>query len=202
MENIKIHAKYDELVDPAALVPHSENPNDHSEEQIKHLAYLMVKLGVRTPIIVDVDRKIIASGHGRRLAALEAKIEKYPVVYQKFETYEELYAFVVSDNAIATQAELDQAKVREMLPKLGPDFDIELLGIKDFEIEVENAEFPEISPRDPDFQQRTFILSNEQNDLLNEAMKKAEKEEHCEDEINPNKNGNILTAILRRYVHG
>lgn len=202
MENLKIHSKYDELVSPEKLIPHSENPNDHSEEQIQHLAFLMNHFGIRQSIIVSKRSNVIISGHGRRLAAILNKIEKYPVVYQDFKSAEEEYAFVVADNAIATQAELDEAKVREMIPKLGIEFDIMSLGLKDFEIETENAEFPEISPRDPDFQQRTFVLSNEQNDFLNEAMEKAEENEVWKDEINPNKNGNILIAALKRYVHG
>jgi hypothetical protein len=53
---------------------------------------------------------------------------------------------------------------------------------------------------DPDIQQVTFTLSNEQKDVLDEAMEKAKKNEDCIDEINQNKNGNILAAILRAYV--
>lgn len=202
MENFKIHCKYDKLVNPEELLPHPDNPNDHSDEQIEHLAFLFQYFGIRTAIIVSRRSGYIVAGHGRRLAAIKAELKEFPIVYQDFKSYEEEYAYVVADNAIAAQAELDEAKIREHIPKLGPEFDITALGIEDFEIEIENAEFPDIKPSDPDFQQRTFVLSNEQNDLLNEAMEKAEKDEHWADDINPNKNGNILASILRRYVHG
>lgn len=202
MENLTIYCKYDALVKLTDLIPHPENPNDHSDEQIEHLGFLLKYFGVRHPIIVSNRSKYIISGHGRRLSAMKLGMETYPVVYQDFKSAEEEYAFAVADNAIASQAELDEAKIREKLPSLGEDFDIMALGLADFEIEIEKTEFPEISPRDPDFQQRTFILSNEQNDLVNEAMEKAEKDEHWADEINQNKNGNLLAAALKRYVHG
>ena len=47
---------------------------------------------------------------------------------------------------------------------------------------------------------KSIILSNEQKNILDEAMELALKKEDCIDEINQNKNGNVLSAILRHYV--
>jgi hypothetical protein len=157
--------------------------------------------GIRHPVVVSKRTGCIVAGHGRKLAAIRAGVEKMPVVYQDFESEESEYSFIQSDNAIAAWSELDLAAINADLPDLGPDFDINMLGIEDFTLDPAEAEFPPLSGKDPDFQQRTFILSNEQNDLLNEAMQKAESEEDCSDEINKNENGNILAAVLRRYVH-
>ena len=58
-----------------------------------------------------------------------------PVSYQDFTDDEQEYAYITSDNAIASWAELDLAQINVELESLGPDFDVDLLGIKDFEIE-------------------------------------------------------------------
>jgi len=201
--SIQIHCKYDKLVQPESLKNHPDNPNDHSEEQINHLAWLYEKFGIRIPIIVSLLSGCIVSGHGRKLAAIKAEMKEFPVVFQPFESMADEYAFIVADNGIALQAELNQARIREKIVEFGEDFDVKALGLADFDITTnDEMEFPELSSSDPDFQQRTFVLSNEQNDILNEAMKKAKKEENCEDEINQNENGNVLTAILKRYVYG
>lgn len=133
---IKIHCKYDELVDPKTLKDYPKNPNKHGSDQIERLANMYEYHGVRHPIIVDPKRGWIAAGHGRKLAAIRKGIKKFPVVYQEFESDDALYAFVTSDNAIATWAELDLSGINTHLPELGPDFNIDMLGIKDFKLDL------------------------------------------------------------------
>jgi hypothetical protein len=58
-----------------------------------------------------------------------------PVDEQDFESDEAEYAFLVSDNAIAQWASLDLSAINLELPELGPDFDIDLLGLKDFTLD-------------------------------------------------------------------
>lgn len=199
---MQIHCKYDKLVNPKDLFDHPKNRNNHDEEQVSRLAKLYSFHGIRHPIIVSKRSNYIVAGHGRKLAAIEANVEKFPVVYQDFESDEAEYAFIQADNAIASWAELDLAGINEDLADLGPDFDIDVLGIKDFTLDVAEKELPPLTGRDPDIQQRTFVLSNEQVDILNAAIDKAKKEEDCTDEINQNSNGNALAAILKRYVYG
>jgi len=197
---IKIHCKYDELLDLKKIKDYSKNPNQHGQDQIERLAKLYDYQGVRHPIIYDKERDCIAAGHGRKLAALRSGMKKFPVVYQSFESDEQFYAFVVSDNSISLWAELDLGSINAKLPDLGPDFDLDMLGIKDFSLEVGEADLPDLDSQDPDCQQVSFILSNEQKDILDECLKKARNELDCTDQINQNKNGNALSAILRFYV--
>lgn len=132
---VKIHCKYDQLVDPKDLKNHPKNRNKHGQDQIDRLAELYKYHGIRHPIIVSNLSKCIVAGHGRKLAAIRAGIDEMPVVYQDFETSEAEYAFIQADNAIATWAELDLAGINADIGDLGPDFDINMLGIQDFEIE-------------------------------------------------------------------
>jgi 16S rRNA G966 N2-methylase RsmD len=132
---IQIHCKYDELVNPKKLKNHPKNRNKHGQDQIDRLAELYKYHGIRHPIIVSNLSKCIVAGHGRKLAAIRAGISEMPVVYQDFESSEAEYAFIQADNAIALWAELDLAGINADIGDLGPDFDINMLGIQDFEIE-------------------------------------------------------------------
>lgn len=185
----------------ADLKPHPKNVNKHPEDQIDRLAEIIKFQGMRVPVIVSKLSGFIVAGHGRVIASQRAGLDKVPVIFQDFPNSDAEYAFIVSDNAIGSWSELDLKLVNLELPNLELP-SVDLLGIKDFKLDTSEIEFPELSGKEPGFQQRTFILSNEQNDFLNEAMEKAAASEDCSDELNQNKNGNILAAIMKRYVHG
>lgn len=146
----KIFCKYDELVDPKKLKNHPKNRNKHGQDQIDRLSELYQYHGIRHPIIVSKLTGLIVAGHGRKLAAIRAGIKEFPVTYQDFETSEHEYAFIQSDNAISSWSELDLAGINADLADLGPDFDLDMLGIKnftlDFELNEENDEDEEKKP--------------------------------------------------------
>ena len=59
-----------------------------------------------------------------------------PVVFQDFENDMAEYAFLQADNAIALWAELDLSGINADIPDFDPDFDIDLLGIKNFTVDI------------------------------------------------------------------
>jgi hypothetical protein len=118
------------------LIPNPENPNDHSEEQITRLAEIIQYQGWRHPIIVSNQSGMIAAGHGRLLAAKKLNMKEVPIHRQDFLDPDQEYAFVVSDNAIATWAELRLAKINAKLADLGPKLDIKMLGLKNFALNL------------------------------------------------------------------
>lgn len=126
-----------EMVNPASLIPYDKNMNEHTPEQIDRLVKLIEYQGFRDPIIAQKGTNVIAAGHGRQVAALKMGLKQVPVTFQEFESEAQFYAFVVSHNAIAKDswAALDLSKVNMEMLDLGPDFDIDMLGIKDFVIE-------------------------------------------------------------------
>lgn len=131
----KIHCAYDELVSIEKLVPHPKNRNQHSEEQIERLASILEYQGIRKPCVVSKRSGFMTTWHGRLLAAKYAKWTHVPVNYQDYDSEEQEYADLVADNAIAEWATLDLASINKDLPALGPELDIEMLGIKDFVLE-------------------------------------------------------------------
>lgn len=199
--SMKINCSYDELVELHKIIPNPKNPNKHPEKQIERLAKIIDYQGQRHPVIVSKRSGFVVVGHGRLEAIKKLGWEKCAVNFQDFKDEAEEYAFIVSDNAIAEWAELDLSAINTEMLDLGPDFDVDLLGLENFTIEPADAELPDLNVNDPDCQQITFILSNEQKDILDEAIGKAKKEEDCSDEINQNSNGNALAAILKRYVY-
>lgn len=134
---MEIKAKEIEIVPIASLVPHPKNMHSHSDEQIDRLVKLIEYQGMRNPVIVQKGTNQIVAGHGRVLALKKMGEEKCPVIYQEFDSDAQLYAYIVSDNAIGkdTWATLDLSQINTEMLDLGPDFDIDLLGIKDFVIE-------------------------------------------------------------------
>ncbi len=124
-----------EWVEIDQLKPHPKNPNSHSPEQIARLVEIIRYQGWRHPIIAEKDSNIIYAGHGRLLAAKELGLLKVPVHFQSFESPEQAYAFLISDNAIASWSDLDLSAINTAMLDLGPDFNIDLLGIENFALE-------------------------------------------------------------------
>jgi DNA modification methylase len=153
MTMMKIHCKYDEIAQISKLLVHPKNPNQHTPEQIERLAQILKYQGWRYPIKVSKRSGYITSGHGRLMAAVENGWLGVPVNYQDYESDEQEYADLVSDNSIADWSELNLAQINFEVPNLGPDFDIDLLGIKDFVLEpadklepqCDEDEAPEVS---------------------------------------------------------
>jgi len=117
------------------LKPNPRNRNRHSEEQINRLVGLIEYQGFRLPIVVSNRTGYMVAGHGRLMAAKKMGLETVPVTFQDFENEDQEYAFMVSDNAIASWADLDLAGVNSDLGDLGPDLDIDMLGIQDFSLD-------------------------------------------------------------------
>jgi hypothetical protein len=117
------------------LVFNPKNNNKHPKEQIDRLAQLIEYQGFRNPIVVSTRTGFVVAGHGRIEAAKKLGIKEVPVMFQDFENEAQEYAYLTSDNAIALWAELDLSKVNIEMLDLGPDFDIDLLGIEKFTIE-------------------------------------------------------------------
>lgn len=136
MDDIKITCAYTELKNPKDLLPFPKKPNKHTDAQIERLCLLIKHYGFRHPIIVSKNSGFIIAGHGRWQAAMKLKLESVPVDYQEFKNPDDEYGFVVSDNSISDWSELDLSMINSEMINLGPDFDVDLLGLEDFELEI------------------------------------------------------------------
>lgn len=134
-EPIELRSRDIRIVATESIQPHPKNRNTHSEDQIDRLCRIIEYQGFRDPLIISNRSGLLISGHGRLEAAKKLGIQELPVTFQDFESDEQEYAAMVSENSIASWAELDLSGINSDLGDLGPDFDIDLLGIKDFVLE-------------------------------------------------------------------
>lgn len=154
-----IKCEFKELVDIIKLVPNPKNPNKHSDKQIDLLQKLIEYQGWRHPIIVSNRSGFVCAGHGRLQAAIKMGLKQVPVDYQDFDSEAQEYAFLVSDNAIQELSELDKGMINSDIGELGPDFDVELLGLDGFEIDAaDNMQLNESDPESEGDEKRFFNI--------------------------------------------
>ena len=136
---MEVKCGYDDLVPIADLRLNDLNPNRHSKDQIKTLAKILKYQGWTYSVNVSKLSGFVNTGHGRIEAAILNKWTHVPVKYIDFKDESQELANMISDNAIAEWADLDFKMINVILPDIGP-LDIELLGIKDFEVEPADKE--------------------------------------------------------------
>lgn len=141
IKDVKIMCLYDALIDPIELKDNPKNRNKHGQDQIERLADIYKYQGIRHPIIVSKLTGFIVAGHGRKLAAIRAGVDQMPVVYQDFENFDQEYAFVQSDNAVALWADLDIDSIKKDLEYLNDSFNIDMLGIHNFTLDMAEKDF-------------------------------------------------------------
>jgi len=141
MSKIKLHDGKIEIVDITKLKPRDGNRNHHPQSQIDRLSEVFKYQGFRNPIIVSNQSGQIVCGTGRFLAAKRAGLKEIPVIYQDYDSSEQEYAHHVADNSINLWSELDLSGIGKDILDFGPDFNIDLLGIKNFVVDVADKGF-------------------------------------------------------------
>lgn len=155
---VEIKSKEIKIVPIKELKAKKANRNKHPKEQIEMLAKHFEYQGFRNPIIVSNQSGEIVCGHGRLDAAKKAGLKEVPVIYQDFESPEQEYAYHVADNGLGLWSELDMSGINMDIGDLGPDFDIDLLGIKNFTIDVAEQELDETTQKLQDDMNKKYII--------------------------------------------
>jgi len=135
---IPIRCEHTEMKAIEDLKPHPRNPNKHTDDQIKRLADIIEYQGWRRPIRVSKQSGYITAGHGALEAAKLKGWPSAPVDYQNYENTDQEYADIVADNSLHEWAGvgIDLKWVNAEMENLGPDFDVDMLGLENFEIEL------------------------------------------------------------------
>lgn len=117
-----------------------KNRNKHPKDQIDRLIKLIEYQGFRNPIVVSSLSGMIVAGDGRYQAAKKMKLKEVPVIVQDFKDDDQELAYQISDNAVSEWSELDFSGINEDVGTFDPSFDLELLGIHNFTIDVADKE--------------------------------------------------------------
>jgi hypothetical protein len=137
------------LVALEEIVPNPKNPNAHTDQQIERLCKIIQAQGFRSPLVVSKRSGFLIAGHGRLMAAKLLDMKTVPVIYQDFENEALEYAHMTADNAISEWASLDRSQINIDMLELGPEFDIDLLGLREFTLEPPCVEIDdEFDPND------------------------------------------------------
>ncbi|HGS5009501.1 TPA: ParB/Srx family N-terminal domain-containing protein [Vibrio parahaemolyticus] len=121
--------------DPAKLKPYKNNPKIHSKKQVEEVAASIDEFGFASPVIIDEDDNILA-GHCRTDAAVLRKLKKVPVYVLVGLTDAQKMAYVIADNKLAQNSKWDMDLLAVNIDEISDDFDIDLLGFTESELEV------------------------------------------------------------------
>ena len=110
------------------LIPYARNARTHSDAQIEEIARSIEEWGWTMPVLVD-ERGLIVAGHGRVLAAARLGLVEVPVMVARGWTAEQVKAYRIADNKIASNAGWDETLVALELSDLEElGFDVTKLG--------------------------------------------------------------------------
>ena len=142
-----------ERVSRDELIPYSNNPKKHPDEQVKKIASSIKNYGWDQPIVVDGGGEII-KGHGRLQAAETLGLDEVPVIWREDLSDAEAKAARIADNKTAESPWDDDLLATELEVLDGFD-DVEL-GFDDGGVAeiLDGMEVPEFDPVDEDEQPR------------------------------------------------
>lgn len=135
-----IRCLYDLMVPISELKAHPKNRNSHPVSQIERLAKILEYQGWRYPVKISKLSGYVTSGHGRIAAAKFNGWDSVPVSFQDYTSEDQEYADLTADNAIASWSDLDLAGINADLGDLSGDFDLQMLGIKTFNLDPPKPE--------------------------------------------------------------
>lgn len=136
MNPIEVHCAFTEMWDIGKLVPNPNNPNTHSQKQIKMLAAVIKGHGWRVPITISKRSGYVVRGHGRLMAADYLGLTRVPVDLQDYENEAVEWADMIADNRIAELSEIDQDELQRLVLELEGKVDAELLGYSQKEVQT------------------------------------------------------------------
>lgn len=117
------------------LIPYARNARTHSDKQLGQIAAAISEWGFTNPIIADAYGNVIA-GHGRLLAAQKLGRTHVPVRIVSDWPDAKKKAYILVDNKLALNAGWDDELLSLEIEELKEvDFDINLIGFEDFEID-------------------------------------------------------------------
>lgn len=130
MSDLKIEYKNTD-----SLIPYVNNSRTHSDEQVTQVASSIKEFGFTNPILIDEQGGIIA-GHGRLMAANKLGLDTVPTITLVGLSEAQRKAYIIADNKLALNSGWDYKLLRLEIGSLESlDFDIELLGFDELEID-------------------------------------------------------------------
>lgn len=123
-----------EMLAVSDLKPYAKNARTHSKAQVEQIAASIREFGWTNPVLIKDDLTIIA-GHGRVLAAKNMGQTAVPCIRLSHLTDEQVQAYVIADNKLATNAGWDEEILSAELQALADHgFQLDVIGFSDREL--------------------------------------------------------------------
>lgn len=162
-------------VNPNDLIPYEKNSRVHSNYQINQIKKSIEHFGFVNPVLINGNQ--IVAGHGRTRAAKELGLNEIPAIDVSNLSEEQLRAYVIADNKIATNAEWDQEILKMELDALKElDFDVSILGFDPSEVEIKDIDYSVLDDED-DIEEKIDALERE----TRRAIEVVFQEEHYQE---------------------
>ncbi len=124
-----------EIVDMEKVLPYAKNSKLHPDEQIEQIAASIREFGFNDPIAIDAEG-VIVEGHGRLLAAAQLGFKQVPVIWLKHLSPEQAKGYRIAHNKLTLNSDFDTDLGEEFKALLDADFDLELTGFSQEEIDA------------------------------------------------------------------
>jgi DNA modification methylase len=121
-----------------SLIPNSHNARIHSKRQIQQIAASIRTFGFTNTILIDHTNTIIA-GHGRVTGAQLLGIDQVPTIRLEGLSADEIRAYILADNQLATKAGWDDSILAIELQHLiavDSEIDVTITGFEVPEIDL------------------------------------------------------------------
>lgn len=188
------------------LSAYETNSRTHSKDQIAQIAASISEFGFTNPVLIDQENTIIA-GHGRVEAAKQLGLDEVPCIRLSHLTEFQKKAYVIADNKLALNAGWDELLLRnEVLDLQDLSYDLKLLGFSEEELnamlaDIAEEEMPDLASGDRQpIQQITFILHDDQVEIIKDALRVAKDIGPFIDTGNENVNGNAIARICEIFL--
>lgn len=212
-EESKIHPQLASLALPiASLVHDPRNARRHDAYNVRMIAESLREHGQRKPIVAQraSDRLIVRAGNGTLEAARSLGWGMLAVLVVD-EDDRSASRFALRDNRTAELAGWDDQALQDAIRECSDSqADIASLGWLpaeppkiEHQFDVDEIEPPALSSgeRAP-FRQMTFLVHDDQHEMVETAIIKAKSMGLAVSDINENANANALAAICTAFVNG
>ena len=122
------------------LIPYVNNPRNN-ENAVDKVASSIAEFGFKNPIFIDKNN-VVVNGHTRLLASKKLGLKEVPCIVIDDLTDTQIKAFRIADNKTSEYSKWDNELLKLEIDTLKDlDFDLELTGLKEYEIDSLYLEF-------------------------------------------------------------
>ncbi|WP_105352648.1 MULTISPECIES: hypothetical protein [Pirellulaceae] len=194
MNNLRL-----EYLSPADLSDNPKNWREHPSSQTNSLADIIDQVGWAGALLFNEATGRLIDGHARKKIA---KDEKVPVLIGSW-TEEQESLILASLDPLAAMADANSEKFSELIASLEEQSEAVEAMFKEIEeragsFDVGEGEFPQIGDEEKTHGQMTFTLTNDQTEIVNEALKVSKGMGPFADD--GNKNGLALARICEVFL--